>query len=672
MKYGAHCYIFTDQWTDNSLAMLDQASRLGLDFFEISLGDDVHFDYAATRRHAEQLGLELTVSPGAEWPLPCDLSSEIAEERAAGLTWHKQQVDVAAELGATAYAGALYGHTGVVKKRRPHQDEIPWMAEGLHQLASYGEQAGVAIVIEPMSHFRTHLINTPVQALRLLESVDHAILSSPLQMKVPDLNLTISSTANLNVSDIALDTQSLDDLEQVLVTDLALVPGLGSLSLGEAFIVSEVESALTTAGLSADGPGILLIDEATRNEMQNNQEGMHFPDQVIQMVNEYINANPGTELSMSDDSSLPGTFGSSGQNVLRVQDHVELSSDLTGEGVLIIEGDFKVPVGVTFNWNGLVLVAPPAEHLSGSIDFSGTVNINGSLIISQEGIPNQGHMDVTTNTDPVGSWLSPWGINATQAHPWWEHTHNFSNAFGTQVGFTSTQPGFTVHESQTKFNVLLGSLSSNDELIFELVNHQNHGLATLSMGLTGTGMTTSRVAAGFDDLIKSPSDKYETIPIKVGDIEHLDIAISRLSSLKKMWDTDNPYPSCSGPNETEGPDCVGYLYGTRNESFILRVHQWDGFVKTHLYDASIYWHRRKEEEDDFNEEMADLLTDIQANNYGMDINLGPNTTITVDQAGMSVLGGFTGSALGGITNLGTWHRHWEADDPDNPLNPVTP
>lgn len=177
MKYGAHCYIFTDRWTDDSLPLLEEASRLGLNCFEISIGDDVQFDLASTRRHAEQLGLELIVSPGAAWPLRCDIAAEAKVDRLAGLEWHKRQIDIAAELGATAYAGALYGRTGVVKKRRPHPDEYPWMAEGLHQLAAYGAQRGVQIVIEPMSHFRTHLVNTPAQAMRLVTLADHDNLS---------------------------------------------------------------------------------------------------------------------------------------------------------------------------------------------------------------------------------------------------------------------------------------------------------------------------------------------------------------------------------------------------------------------------------------------------------------------------------------------------------------
>ncbi|MCB0043173.1 MAG: sugar phosphate isomerase/epimerase, partial [Caldilinea sp.] len=75
-----------------------------------------------------------------------------------------------------AYAGALYGHPGVVKRRRPPAGEYAWTAEGLHALADYAAARGVKIVLEPMSHFRTHLANTPAQIMRLLDLADHANL----------------------------------------------------------------------------------------------------------------------------------------------------------------------------------------------------------------------------------------------------------------------------------------------------------------------------------------------------------------------------------------------------------------------------------------------------------------------------------------------------------------
>jgi D-psicose/D-tagatose/L-ribulose 3-epimerase len=176
MKYGVHSYIFTERWSDDQLDVLDLVKELGLSMFEISVGDDVPFDRRRTGKHARSLGLDLFIGPGGAWPLKCDLSADEPENRARGLDWHKRQVDTAAELGAVAYAGALYAHPGVVKRRRPPADEYPRTAEGLHVLAEYAASREVVIALEPMSHFRTHMVNTPEQVMRLIGLADHGNL----------------------------------------------------------------------------------------------------------------------------------------------------------------------------------------------------------------------------------------------------------------------------------------------------------------------------------------------------------------------------------------------------------------------------------------------------------------------------------------------------------------
>jgi D-psicose/D-tagatose/L-ribulose 3-epimerase len=173
MKYGAHCYLFTERWSDRQLPLLDRAKELGLDMFELSVGDDIVFDARRTGAHAAALGLDLLVGPGGIWPYECDLSADEAPHRALGLAWHKRVVDVSAELGARAYCGALYGHPGIVKKRRPPSDELSRTAEGLHALAEYAARRDVVIALEPMSHFRTHVVNTSDQLLHLIRLADH-------------------------------------------------------------------------------------------------------------------------------------------------------------------------------------------------------------------------------------------------------------------------------------------------------------------------------------------------------------------------------------------------------------------------------------------------------------------------------------------------------------------
>jgi D-psicose/D-tagatose/L-ribulose 3-epimerase len=173
MRYGAHCYIFTDSWSDQQLNLLDTARELGLDCFEIGVGDDVHFTPRLTRSRAEALGLELLISPGGLWPREDDLSHPDAAQRAQALAWHQRQIDLGTELGATAYTGALYGHPGVLSYHPPRHDEQQYTAEGLRKLADYGQSRGVRVVIEPMSHFRTHVVNNAKTAMQLLALASH-------------------------------------------------------------------------------------------------------------------------------------------------------------------------------------------------------------------------------------------------------------------------------------------------------------------------------------------------------------------------------------------------------------------------------------------------------------------------------------------------------------------
>jgi len=173
MKYGAHIYLWTDRWSDQCLGLLDNAKALGLDYVELSAGDDVHFTPALTRERARALGLELVMSPGGLWPEDCDISSADPTHRRKGIDWHRRVLDLCAELGAVAYAGALYGHPGNVDRSRPPQQFHPWAAEGLRVLAEHADGCGVRLVIEPMSRFRTHVVNTPRQALSLIETAGH-------------------------------------------------------------------------------------------------------------------------------------------------------------------------------------------------------------------------------------------------------------------------------------------------------------------------------------------------------------------------------------------------------------------------------------------------------------------------------------------------------------------
>lgn len=173
MKYGAHIFLWIERWSSAELRLFDRAEKLGLDVLEIAVGNDVEFDAAAVLRTSQDSGMEVVLSPGAEWPMEADISHSERANRAFGLSWHKHWIEQAEKAGAVAYTGALYAHPGRVERRPESADELKWAAENLNELANFAAPKGVKLVIEPMSHFRTSLVNTPGQAVHLLKMADH-------------------------------------------------------------------------------------------------------------------------------------------------------------------------------------------------------------------------------------------------------------------------------------------------------------------------------------------------------------------------------------------------------------------------------------------------------------------------------------------------------------------
>jgi D-psicose/D-tagatose/L-ribulose 3-epimerase len=173
MHYAAHIYLWTECWSDREVGLFAHARQLGMDRLEISIGDDVSFDPALTQRAAADAGMGILIGPGGLWPDGADLSDDEPANRQLAFDWHRRQIDLAVAMGARAYSGALYGRPGKVLRRRPPADEYARTAEGLHGLADYAQRVGIGLGIEPMSRFRTHLVNTPAQALRLVDLAAH-------------------------------------------------------------------------------------------------------------------------------------------------------------------------------------------------------------------------------------------------------------------------------------------------------------------------------------------------------------------------------------------------------------------------------------------------------------------------------------------------------------------
>ena len=484
---------------------------------------------------------------------------------------------------------------------------------------------------------------------------------NPFQIKAADLSFNINSQADLNISNITLDDQSLAELDEVLVQDLGLASDLGDLGLGMDDIQSDLTSSLASSGNS--NIGIDMIDTAQRAQLEQ-ENGMYFPDQVEQAVNTYISANPALETSTSS-SRVPTSFGmDSGNEVLRVTGDLDVTN-LEGKGILIVEGNLNVPLGSTLNWDGLIVVKPPAENQNPQINLSGSVNINGGMIALHEAMPNSGHMDITSFRDMNGTWSYAQGTEYKLWYWGWRwclyHRHDFTSRYGNSIRYYANSSNDRIHETQHYFNETLQKLTSDQDIFLEIYNSAAHGRGSLSMELQNEDLLFYPVSAGFDPAYADPTNTYRTKVFKRNELRYLHMDITRLSSLKKMWDTGSRYPGCTS---TSGPLCVGYNHN-RMGTLTLRLYKINGVFEQRIWEVSMYWHRRTDEIEAYEDNMADLVNDLKSPSYGMDITIGSDVSFTGDPNALSMLN--AGGAPLGYVHLGTWHSHWSKNHPDNPV-----
>ncbi len=370
------------------------------------------------------------------------------------------------------------------------------------------------------------------------------------QIKAASVDMDISSNATLDIPKIAVDDQSLSDLDNVLIKDLGLAGNLGELGLGINNITSVLESELSSSGNS--DVSVEVIDETSREQLEQ-ELGMFFPDQVESALGSYLATNPSVQTTINNSNQLPASFGTNiDGGVLRVQDDLTISSDFSGKGILIVEGSLNVPEGVMFKWDGLVIVKPPSSEINPQINLSGNVTINGGLVALHEAMPNSGHMDVTAFRDMYGNWSKAWGAEGSWSM---QHTHDFTGKYGNSITFYSSVSSERKHEGALKFKQTLDKLNGSDQIFLELWNTNAHGRGSLSIEKDGLSRVANPVAAGFHDDVANPANVYRTNTMSVNDLKYLHIDILRLSSLKKMWDTNNRYDNCIS---NSGPLCVGY------------------------------------------------------------------------------------------------------------------
>lgn len=173
MLFGASTFIWFSPFTTEHLSLLPKVKNMGYDLLEIAIEDASLIDWNLLKRHADDLGLKITVC-GA-FGLERDISSTNPRYRAIGRQYIIDCIGIAAEAGSPVFTGPLYSAVGKTRLVSPEQrkQERDWCVETLAEVSRIAADHGVVLGLEPLNRFETDMVNTADQALSILKEVGH-------------------------------------------------------------------------------------------------------------------------------------------------------------------------------------------------------------------------------------------------------------------------------------------------------------------------------------------------------------------------------------------------------------------------------------------------------------------------------------------------------------------
>lgn len=164
--FGVHTSMWTMRWDrDGAERAVAAAVRHGMDFIEIALLNAPGVDAAHSRALLEKHDLRAVCSLGLPEPVWASRNPEGAIEHL------KVAIDKTAEIGAEALSGVTYGGIGERTGLPPSESELDNVARALSTAAAHAAKRGIALGIEPVNRYETHLINTAAQGVAMIEKV---------------------------------------------------------------------------------------------------------------------------------------------------------------------------------------------------------------------------------------------------------------------------------------------------------------------------------------------------------------------------------------------------------------------------------------------------------------------------------------------------------------------
>jgi len=169
-KFGVDSLIWTEEFTEKDLPLIDKAKKLGFDVIDINISHPERFPTKAIKSRVKEVGIEAVTTFG----LSDDANIILPDPkiRKKGVETIKKVVDINNEIGTKIMGGVFYAEWGYLSGKPRTEDEWKWSVECMREAALYAKkQSDLILGMEVLNRFESHFLNIADDAVRYCKEV---------------------------------------------------------------------------------------------------------------------------------------------------------------------------------------------------------------------------------------------------------------------------------------------------------------------------------------------------------------------------------------------------------------------------------------------------------------------------------------------------------------------
>jgi D-psicose/D-tagatose/L-ribulose 3-epimerase len=169
-KFGVDTLIWTEEFTEKDLTLIERAEKLGFDVIDINISHPERFPTKAVKAKVKEVGIEAVTTFGLS--NDSNVIDADPKVRRKGVETIKKVIDINNEIGSKILGGVFYAAWGYLTGKPRTEDEWKWSVECMREAGTYAnEQSSLILEMEVLNRFESHFLNIAGDAVKYCREV---------------------------------------------------------------------------------------------------------------------------------------------------------------------------------------------------------------------------------------------------------------------------------------------------------------------------------------------------------------------------------------------------------------------------------------------------------------------------------------------------------------------